>query len=330
MLAPPTLLLSRALVSRLAKPKDYLATTRSAFVDMAEGRVKVSSVGHVSGTDGAFHVKAAGRMAAPAFAVVKVNGNFPENGVRHQLPTIQGFIALLDAEHGCVLALMDSIEITGRRTAAATAISVQYLANPDARTVGIVGCGVQARYHIEALAGIAPIESVLYCDLDDDAAGSFKEYLDNVGMRARRVRSPAAACHGADIVVTLTTSTRPILELADVAPSTFVAGVGADNPLKHELAPDLLRASHVVVDSILQASTLGDLHHAIVNGQMTAEDVHGELADLLAGRVAARRDSGERWIFDSTGVAAQDLAAAEMIYKLARANPTVPRLQIND
>jgi len=328
--APATLLLSRALVSQLATPTHYLNAMRLAFTDLAEGRVELSGVGHVSGSDGAFHIKAARRTAAPTFAVVKVNGNFPQNGARYRLPTIQGFIALLDAERGCVLALIDTVEITARRTAAATALAAQYLGNANAHTVGIIGCGVQARCHIEALVGIAPLRSVHYCDPDDNAACSFETALRNIGLQATRVREARAACDGADIVVTLTPSTRPVLALADVAPGTFVAGIGADNPLKNELAPDLLRASCVVVDSLAQASAMGDLHHAIATGQMTADAVHGELADVVVGRVAARRSNAERWIFDSTGLAIQDLAAATMVYELARSNGNVPRIQLND
>jgi alanine dehydrogenase len=322
--------LSRSLVSRLATPKDYLSAMRLAFVDMAERRVELASVGHVSGVDGAFHIKAARRLAAPAFAVVKVNGNFPENGARYQLPTIQGFIALLHAERGSVLALIDTVEITARRTAAATALAARYLGSPDARTVGIIGCGMQARYHIEALIEIAPLRSVLYCEPNENAASSFETLLTNIGLQATRVHEPRAACDGADIVVTLTPSTGPILALADVAPGTFVAGVGADNPLKNELAPDLLRASRVVVDSLAQATTMGDLHHAIATGQMSAAAIHSELAEVVAGRVAARRDKTERWVFDSTGLAIQDLAAATMVYELAQANGSVPRLRFND
>lgn len=174
MSAPATLLLSRALVAQLATPKDYLSAMRLAFADLAEGRVELSGVGHVSGIDGALHIKAARRAAAPTFAVVKVNGNFPQNGIRYQLPTIQGFIALLDTERGCVLALIDTVEITARRTAAATALAAQYLGSPDARTVGIIGCGVPAKYHIEALVEIAPVRSVIYCDPNDNAASSFE------------------------------------------------------------------------------------------------------------------------------------------------------------
>ena len=331
MLAPPILLLPRSLVSRLATPNDYLCATRSAFADMAEGRTEISTVGHVRGLDGAFHIKAAGQpVVERPLAVVKVNGNFPQNGGRHQLPTIQGFIALLDAQLGCVLALMDTIEITARRTAAATALAAQYLADPEAHTLGIIGCGVQARYHVQALAEIFRIDEVRYCDINDAAAQSFEAFLHGASLQSTRACDARAACKAADIVVTLTPSTRAVLHVMDIAPGTFVAGVGADNPLKQELASDLLCASHVVVDSLAQASTMGDLHHAIERGEMSVGSVHCELADLVIGRMAGRTDKITRWVFDSTGLAVQDLAAARMVYELAQANKDVPRIILND
>jgi ornithine cyclodeaminase/alanine dehydrogenase-like protein (mu-crystallin family) len=144
------------------------------------------------------------------------------------------------------------------------------------------------------------------------------------------VRDVRTAARGADVVVTVTTSTRPVLGLADVEPGTFVAGVGADNPSKHELATDLMQASRVIVDSVAQASTLGDLHHAIEAGAMRATDVQGGLAELVAGRLAGRTSADERWVFDSTGLAIQDLAAAEMIYERARAAASVPQILLGN
>jgi ornithine cyclodeaminase/alanine dehydrogenase-like protein (mu-crystallin family) len=129
--------------------------------------------------------------------------------------------------------------------------------------------------------------------------------------------------------VTLTTSARPILELGDVAAGTFVAAVGADNPRKHELAADLLRASRLVVDSRAQAATLGDLHHAIADGTMNTTDVYGELGDLVAGKLTGRKGETERWVFDSTGLGLQDLGAAAMIYERARMATDVPQVRLD-
>jgi ornithine cyclodeaminase/alanine dehydrogenase-like protein (mu-crystallin family) len=303
---------------------------QTAFADLARGRFEVPQVGHVPGIGGMFHIKSAQRGGSPALAVIKVNGNFPENVTRRELPTIQGFVALLDAECGCVLALMDSIEITARRTAAATALAAKYLAKPGSRTLAVIGCGVQARYHVEALLDVAPIESVAFCDPRDIAAESFASQVRELGLQTRRASDARAAVRSADIVVTVTTSTRPLLGLADIGPGTFIAGVGADNPAKHELAPDLLRASRVVVDSLAQASTMGDLHHALEAGAMSAEEAHGELAQLAAGLLAGRTNGDEQWVFDSTGLSIQDLAAAEMIHERARAAGGVPQIQLGN
>lgn len=329
MNAPPVLLLSRGAIAKLATTRDYLAAMQTAFADLAAGRFDVPAVAHVPGIGGMFHIKSAQRAGSPALAVIKVNGNFPANRDR-ELPTIQGFVALLDAECGCVLALMDSIEITARRTAAATALAAKYLARPGSRTLAMIGCGVQARYHVEALRDVLQIEAVAFCDPRDEAADALAEFVREQGMQAQRADDAKTAARGADLVVTVTTSTQPLLGLADIGPGTFVAGVGADNPAKHELGPDLLKASRMIVDSVPQAATMGDLHHAIGAGVMKASDVQGDLAALVAGQMAGRASADERWIFDSTGLSIQDLAAAEMIYQRAKAAGGVPQILLGN
>ncbi len=330
MSAPPVLLLARDAISKLATTRDYLAAMQTAFADLAASRFEVPAVGHVPGVGGMFHIKAAQRSGSPPLAVIKVNGNFPNNRVQHKLPTIQGFIALLDAERGCVLALMDSIEITARRTAAATALAAKYLAKRGSRSLAMIGCGVQARYHLEALRDVASIETVTFCDPRDEAADTFGAQARELGLNARKVDAAKDAARGVDLVVTVTTATRPLLGLSDIDPGTFVAGVGADNPSKHELGTDLMKAGRVIVDSVAQASTMGDLHHAIAAGAMKLTDVRGDLADLVAGKSAGRSSDDERWVFDSTGLSIQDLAAAAMIYDRARAVGGVPQILLSN
>src|SRR5262245_19653716 len=119
--AVQTLLLSRSCIAALAGPRDYLSAMRDAFLTHAQAGYRLPPVGHIGCGNGAFHLKSAQRTSEPALVALKVNGNFPQNPTLHGLPTIQGFIALLDGAAGAVLALMDSVEITARRTAAATA-----------------------------------------------------------------------------------------------------------------------------------------------------------------------------------------------------------------
>ena len=244
-----------------------------------------------------FHIKAA---IGDVFAV-KINANFPDNPARYGLPTIQGVIVLFDRERGTPLAAMDSILITTLRTAAATAVAARYLARTDAKTLAIIGGGTQGRAHIEAIKLVRSIGDVLVYDADP---------------AKRNCNSIDEAVADADIVVTCTPARSPILDARHLRPGMFVAGVGADNPQKHELSPELLKKSRVFADIIEQAATMGDLHHAIAAGVMTREDVAGELADVVCGR-AGRRSDDEVIVFDSTGTALQDLAAAMVVWKKA-------------
>jgi ornithine cyclodeaminase/alanine dehydrogenase-like protein (mu-crystallin family) len=329
--APPTLLLSRSVIASLTTTRDYLAAMQDAFLGLAAGRYSLPDSLRLPGTgDGAFHVKSAARLDGTPLVVVKVNGNFPGNPAAGDLPTIQGVVVLFDAARGCVLAILDSVEITARRTAAASALAARHLARPGARTLGLVGCGLQARYHIEALLDVAPLDTVQYCDPRDGAAGALAARAGALGLRATRVADAPAAARGADIVVTVTTATRPVLAAVDLAPGCFVAGVGADSPAKHELAPDLLRDSRVVVDGRAAAVASGDVGHAIRAGAMTAGDIHAELAEVVSGRVPGRSSDEERWVFDSTGLAVEDHAAAAMIFERARGLPGVPSVRFDD
>jgi ornithine cyclodeaminase/alanine dehydrogenase-like protein (mu-crystallin family) len=329
-IARDTLLLSRRRVAALANSRDYLIAMRRAFEGLAAGQYQLPAVGHIPGSEGAFHVKPAVRSGNHPRAAIKINGNFPGNASRSGLPTIQGCIVLLDASDGRVLAIMDSIEITARRTAAATALAARHLARLGTSTLAIVGCGMQSGYHVDALLDVLPIIRVNYCDPRDAAARSMAAHLERIGLDGFRMPTPADAARGADVIVTLTTSTRPLLAHADVSEGAFVAGVGADSPSKHELAVDLIAGSRVVADLLSQSSTMGDLHHAIVAGAISAPHVHGELADIVAGRIPGRTAATDRFVFDSTGIALQDLAAAEMIYERARASDPGPGILFDD
>jgi ornithine cyclodeaminase/alanine dehydrogenase-like protein (mu-crystallin family) len=133
--------------------------------------------------------------------------------------------------------------------------------------------------------------------------------------------APPADAHAAvgecDMCVTCTTSTQPIFGADMARPGTFVAAVGADSPAKHEIDAGLLSSSKVVVDSLEQCATIGDLHHALTAGVMTREDVHAELGEVVAGLESGRERDDEIIVFDSTGTALQDVAIAALVYERA-------------
>ena len=320
---PDTLVLTRSDVRRVLDLPACIEAVERAFLRHATGQTVPPGVlaAHVVG--GGFHVKTAGMLASgeerPVF-VAKVNANFPGNPDRFGLPTIQGVIALFDGHDGRVLAVLDSIEITSVRTAAATAVAAKYLAREDAVTVTICGCGEQSRSQLRALACVRPIRRVMALDLDADRAARFAdEMAEELAIDVSTVRELGERTRESDIWVTCTTARRWFLGRDDAGPGAFIAAVGADNPEKQEIAPDLLAASTVVVDVLDQCATIGELHHALEAGVMRMTDVHAELAEIVAGRKPGRASPNEITVFDSTGTALQDVAAATLVYERALA-----------
>jgi ornithine cyclodeaminase/alanine dehydrogenase-like protein (mu-crystallin family) len=213
---------------------------------------------------------------------------------------------------------MDSIALTILRTAAATAVAARHLANPDARTVTIVGCGAQALAQLRALAVVRPLLRVFAHDMDATRARGFAgEATRRLGIPVNAVDDMGTATLASDIVVTCTTARRPFLGERHLASGAFVAAVGADNEQKSEIEPALMAASAVVVDSADQCAAIGDLHHAVEGGTMHLADVRAELGDVVLDARRGRRSPREIVIFDSTGVAIQDVAAAALVHERA-------------
>ena len=317
-----TLVLTRQDVRRLLDLRACIDAVEAAFHQHANRRTIPPGVlgAHVDG--GGFHVKTAGLLASfsgePALFAAKVNANFPHNPTERGLPTIQGLLALFDASDGRPLAILDSGEITSVRTAAATAVAAKHLARADASTVTICGCGEQSRHQLRALACVRPIDRVFAYDLDHVRADRLVgEMRDELGLEAIAVRGLGDVTRASDIWVTCTTATRWLLGREQVGAGAFVAAVGADNPEKQEIEPELLASSVVVADILEQSASIGDLHHALALGVMRREDVHAELADVVAGTRPGRRTPNEITIFDSTGTALQDVAAAALVYRRA-------------
>jgi ornithine cyclodeaminase/alanine dehydrogenase-like protein (mu-crystallin family) len=315
-----TIALTKADIASLAGARDYHDAVADAFRAFARGDVETPAPMEIHGTGGAFHVKGASmRTGGFPLAAVKVNANFPANPARG-LPTIQGAILLSDASTGALLAVIDSIELTLRRTAAASAVALDLLAIPSASTLLICGCGAQARAHLEAIAPLRPIARVLAYDRDDDRAACFaRDAATANSPPIEIVCDLAAAAATSDVVITVTTATAPLNFPDELKPGAFVAAVGADNPGKNEIAPALMAHACVVVDVADQCAVMGDLRAAIAAGAMARSDIRGELGALLTGATPGRRHEREVFIFDSTGAAFQDLAVAAMVYERARA-----------
>lgn len=313
-----TLLLTRQEVAQLLSLEECMKKVEQAFLYYTQGKARLPGIVDIDAEDGAFHIKSASVRANRSYVAVKVNGNFPQNRTKHGLPTIQGAILLYDGDTGYPLAIMDSIEITIKRTAAATLLAAKYLARSDSSVVTICGCGNQGKISLEGLKKLLPIEKAFAYDMDGVVAVSFAEEMTNVlGIPVTRCVNLSDATKLSDVIVTCTPSRSPFLKKDDVKAGSFIAAVGADAHDKQELYPDLLRSSKLVVDIVDQCITIGELHHAVHDGVMTRADVHAEIGEIIAGHKQGRTSPDEIIIFDSTGTALQDVAAAAAVFEKA-------------
>jgi len=313
-----TIILSRKNVASLLTYEDCISAVEKAFLLHGQGKASPPGVLSIHAEAGGYHIKAGLLNLGMHYFVAKSNGNFPANKKNFGLPTIQGVVVVSDADNGQLLALMDSIEITILRTGAATAVAAKYLSKPDAKTATIVGCGEQGRVSIRMLRKVRPIEKVFVYDKDPAIAEDFAiEFSRELSLEVTAVDTLKEAVGKSDICVTCTTSNEPFLKAEYISPGTFIAAVGADNEDKQELEPELLASSKLVTDLITQSAVIGELHHAINKGILRKEDVYAELGEIIAGFKVGRDSTNEVIVFDSTGMALQDVASAAVVFENA-------------
>ena len=311
---PDVLILSRRDIAALMRPRDYLEAVEAGFLAAATGRADTPAPMHMTAEGGAFHAKGSALAGDDAIVALKLNGNFPGNPQARGLPTIQGAILLCDAETGSLLAVMDSIEITLRRTAAASALAARLFASPDAHTLTICGCGDQGRAHAEAMSQVREFTCGFAWDSDRDKAERFaKEMSAALGFEFSAVDDLASAARASDVIATCTTARTSFLGPDGVSPGAFVAA--------------LMAKARIVADVAGQCAQMGDLRAAVAAGVMAPDGIYAELGEVLAGKAKGRVSEEDIYIFDSTGAAFQDAASARIAYR--RAMETGAGLRLN-
>lgn len=253
--------------------------------------------------------------AMPAFfgksAGVKWVNAHPLNPQRHGLPSVLGMYILSDPATALPLAVMDATLLTAIRTGAAAAVASKYLARPSSKSVGFVGSGVQARTLLAALSVVFDGLEVVAADISEAAAEAF---ADECGGRVGSV-GDASAC---DIVCTATPVREPIVRREWVHPGTHINAMGADAHGKQELATQILLDAKVVVDDWAQACGSGEVNVPLESGALSRDRIHAALGQVVVGAKPGRESNDEITIFDSTGLAVQDVALARLIYEEAR------------
>jgi ornithine cyclodeaminase len=269
---------------------------------------------------GEVDVKTAYVPGIDGFAI-KISPGFFDNP-RLGLASVNGMMVLLSSRTGLVEALLlDNGYLTDVRTAAAGAVAAKHLSREDSSVAAIFGAGVQARLQLEALKLVRPIEEARIWARDgvkaEKAAAQLREKL---GILVRAEKDPAKAAAGADVIVTTTPATEPVIHAGFVSAGQHITAMGSDAEHKNEIAPAILKLADLyVADSAKQTRRLGELHHAIDAGLISADAEMAELGQIIAGKRRGRRNASDITVADLTGTGVQDTAIATLARDRARA-----------
>jgi ornithine cyclodeaminase/alanine dehydrogenase-like protein (mu-crystallin family) len=244
---------------------------------------------------------------------------FPHNRETRDLPTTLGFVVLYDPATGQPLAFIEAELLTARRTAAGCALASTYLARPDSSVLGVLGVGMQATAHVEALAPLFNLEAVKVFSPGFASTEAFCVRMsDQLGIPFVACQTPRECVSNADIVCAATSSSVPVFAGIDLEPGTHVNAIGSYRPDMSELDQDTVSMSRVFVDSRDAAERgAGELIQAHGSGAWNWTDLGGELSDLVLGRVTGRQSEDEITLFKSVGLAVQDATAAHSVYQQA-------------
>ena len=243
---------------------------------------------------------------------------YPDNR-QYNLPAVMALIILSDPNDSYPLAIMDGTHITNMRTAAAGGVAVKYLARKNSSVIGMVGAGKQAETQLQAISEVLPeIKEVKVFSLSLEMSRGFAREMGNkLDLDICPVETVKAAAD-ADVVVTTTYATSPIVLKQHIKPGTHINAIGVDAEGKQELEAALLSGARVIIDDLEQACHSGEINVPLSRGQFKVEDIYCSLGEVIAGMKKGRESDTEITVFDSTGLAIQDIVCAKLAYEKAK------------
>ncbi|WP_160134314.1 ornithine cyclodeaminase family protein [Halococcus salsus] len=313
-----TLLLDREAVDANARMDEVTDAVSAAFAAYERGDARMPAKSYIDLPEynGDFRSMPAymdaGDWDAAGIKWVNVH---PDNPQKFDLPTVIGTMIYSDPETAMPLAIMDGSEVTMKRTGAAAAVATDHLAIPEARSLGLVGAGVQSYTQVEAIAAIRDIEEIVVSDLDEEAIETFVDaFSDRFDVRGGSI-AEAAAC---DVLSTVTPSTEPLVSREQLGAHTPVNAMGADAAAKQELDPGILTDAKLVIDDHDQTTHSGEISIPYTDGTIGDDDIDAAVGEIVVGDRPGRTDDDGITVFDSTGLAIQDVATAHVVYEHAQ------------
>lgn len=248
---------------------------------------------------------------------LKAGGYWTNNAVKG-LTNHQSSTVLFNPETGQPDAFVSANYLTAMRTAAVAGLATHYLARSDAKVMGIVGAGAQAVFQVEAVLAVRPISRLLIASRTEETARRLCRQVQRMGVTDVEIVSAEDAVSGADVLTTVTPSRSPVIQRDWVRPGTHINAMGSDTRGKHELDPKILKAARVYIDDWTQVAAVGECQHGVTDWGMVEEDVTGTLGALVTRAAGARENAEDITVFDSTGMAIQDLSVARIVVDSAR------------
>jgi len=299
---------------------EVIIAVEEAFRMCGEGKSNMPPKTYLSLEQGDFRAMPAALPGCAGVKWVNVHPRNPSLG----LPSIMAILIYNDPNTGYPVAIMDATEVTAYRTGAAAAVASKYLARRNSRTIGIIGAGFQAYTQILAHAELFSDMCVNAYDISQTAVDKLVRSLPQFSIRNCPIEEAAAS----DIVCTLTPSRSPIVKREWIMPGTHINAVGADAPGKQELEPSILKQAIVVVDDVKQASSSGEINVPIRQGLYTTAEIYGTIAEVVVGKKKGRTDNKVITVFDSTGIAIEDIAVAKLLLEKAQRMGGYPSIDL--
>ncbi len=312
-----TLILSRKTIEHIIDISEAVKAVESAFREYGLGRVQMPAkiYLHLDKYEGDFR-------AMPAYiekldkCVLKWVNVHPKNK-KFGLPAVMAVIILSDPKTALPLCIMDGTYATNLRTGAAGGVAAKYLARKNSKIVGLVGCGAQAKTQLQALRGLFKIKEVKVWGHKASYVEEFLKDMKKTNLKLTVARDVKECVKNCDIIVTTTPSRKPIVKAKWLKKGVHINAIGADAKGKQELEPAVLKKAKVVVDAWEQASHSGEINVPVRKKLITRKDIHADIGQIIAGKKKGRTGEDEITVFDSTGLAIQDVAVADLIYRTA-------------
>ncbi|MCK5242822.1 ornithine cyclodeaminase family protein [bacterium] len=313
-----TLLLDQKTIRNILDLKASIQAVENAFRFMGKGKTQMPSKIYLQldKFQGDFR-------AMPAF-IEGLSGttlkwvNVHPGNQRKGLPTVMAIIILSDPSTGYPLCIMDGTYVTAVRTAAAGGVAAKYLARKDAKQAAIIGTGVQAKYQLLALQEVLQLKQVSVFGINAQAGQAYVKMMKKISrLKILPAKTIRECVRNADVIVTTTPSKKPLIKQAWLKPGVHINAIGADAKGKQELEAKIVKQAKVVVDSWEQAAHSGEINVPLRQGILKRSDVFADIGQIVTKKKAGRTNTQEITLFDSTGLAIQDTALANLIYTKA-------------